>query len=258
MSNVSLQLQKDILHREFWIRLFIGRIFPLLIPLLVWRAIFLAGDIESIGLWNIETMTGYYILVLILMLFAATNFHVQFSQYIHSGSLNQWLIRPVHFFNVAAGIIIARVLILIIPALSIFILAQILIPNNDLSLETLVNAIPVLPLSIIILSLLSVCVGFLAFWVTHTESTFSIIMIVLEFFGGKLLPLDLFPPWLKLIGRFLPLQYAVSLPVTYALKPDVELLTQVLLGQLGWCTILACACALLWSMGLRRYDAVGG
>jgi len=259
-STISVQLQQKLLHREFWIQLFLERILPLMIPLLAWVSIFDYAQTDSLGGWAEGDMIAYYLLVFIIGIFTDIQFHYELSGMVHMGTLSQWLIRPLTFLETALSHIIARIILLLIPGISALFLCFWIFPTAfvGLSFPSLINAILVMPLSLALFSLLSTAVGMCAFWVIRTDSIFALLMLTLEFFGGRLLPLDLLPPWLERISRFLPLRFAISDPVEAILHPQTASLFPLLLGQSLWCILLFCLVALLWRAGVRRFDAVGG
>lgn len=259
-STISIQLQQKLLHREFWIQLFLERILPLLIPLLAWGAIFDYAQTDSLGGWAEGDMIAYYLLVFIIGIFTDIQFHYELSGMIHMGTLSQWLIRPLTFFETALSHILARIILLLIPGISALFLCFWIFPSAlaGLSLTSLWNALLVMPLSIMLFCLLSTIVGMCSFWIIKTDSVFALLMLVLEFFGGRLLPLDLLPAWLERISRFLPLRFGISGPVETILHPQTTSLLPLLLGQGLWCILLFCLAVLLWRAGIRRYDAVGG
>lgn len=259
-STISIQLQQKLLHREFWLQLFLERILPLMIPLLAWISIFEYAKTDSLGGWAENDMIAYYLLVFVIGIFTDIQFHYEISTMVHMGTLNQWLIRPISFLETALSHIVARIILLLIPGLAALLLCYLLFPSAFavLSLSSFRNAILLMPLSLALFSLLSTAVGMCAFWMIKTDSIFALAMLILEFFGGRLLPLDLLPGWLERISRILPLRFGISGPVEAILHPETTSLPTLLLGQALWCILLFGLVILLWRTGMRRYDAVGG
>lgn len=259
-STISVHLQRSLLHREFWIQLFLERILPLMIPLLAWRALFDYAQTDTLSGWAEQDMIAYYLLVFIIGIFTDIQFHYEMSTMVHMGTLNQWLIRPLTFFETALSHILARIVLLLIPGVAALLLCAMIFPSvfMGLTLFSLRNALLVLPLSLALFSLLSMMVGMFAFWLIKTDSIFALTLLVLEFFGGKLLPIDLLPAWLERVSRVLPLRFGIAGPVEAILHPASASLLPLLLGQFLWCTLLFALIVLLWRAGLRRYDAVGG
>jgi ABC-2 type transport system permease protein len=259
LSTTSLHLQQKLLHREFWLQLFLERIFPLAIPLLAWLSVFQYAQSEKLVGWEQNEMIAYYLLVFIIGLFTDIQFHYEMSTMVHMGTLNQWLIRPLSFLETVVSHISARIIILLIPGTVALLLSIWLFPGilSSLSFSSVVNACLALPLSLALFGLISATVGMLAFWIIKTDSFFALIMLILEFLGGRLLPLDLLPDWLQYVSHFLPLRFAIAGPVDVILHPETSSIMPLLFGQSIWCLLLFGFALLLWRMGIRRYDAIG-
>lgn len=260
IATTAIQLQRSLLHREFWIQLVLERILPLAIPLLAWQAIYDFTQESELAGWGRQEMMAYYLLVFLIGLVTDVQFHYEMSSMVHMGTLNQWLIRPLSFLETVAGHVAARIIMLLIPGAVALLFCITFVPGflAALPLASFLTGLLVLPLAIIMFGLLSAAVGMLAFWIMHTDSVFALTMLILEFFGGRLLPLSLLPAWLEWISRFLPLRFAIAGPAEAILHPQSALLLPLLLGQVAWCVVLSALVLLLWRAGIRRYDAVGG
>jgi ABC-2 type transport system permease protein len=204
-------------------------------------------------------MTTYYVLALLLTMLGTVEFHRTLGQMVHMGSLDQWLLRPFFFAEMAAGFIVGRFLILCIPCIAALGILWMAAPGLfvSLSVHSLWHALLLLPLGLSIFAVLSVLVGTVAFWTMHTDSTFTLIMLVLEFFGGTFLPLSLLPYPLRVIARFSPLRFAIADPIRAIIDPAAPIIP-VLLGQAAWVLILLFLTRACWRRGIRRYDAAGG
>jgi ABC-2 type transport system permease protein len=78
-------------------------------------------------------------------------------------------------------------------------------------------------------------------------------------FSGYLVPLDLFPPWLAGLARFLPFRYMLAFPVEMmtGLLSRQRVLEELLI-QWGFVAGLLLLVRLAWGRGLRRFSSVGG
>lgn len=229
-----------------------------MIPLLAWKSVFDYTKLEMLEGWTAREMEGYYLLVLCIVMLSNTELHRDISEMVHRGSLDQWLVRPLSFFQLSAGIILSRLLILLVPVLAILIGGYFIAPTLPLfTLHALWTSLIVLPLAILLFALLTTVVGLVSFWTVHIHSTFALTMVVLDFFGGMMLPLSLLPGSLQTASDFLPLRFAIADPISAMLRPGTAILP-LLAGQLLWCSLLFGLAALLWSRGVRRYEAAGG
>jgi ABC-2 type transport system permease protein len=260
VTTAAISLQQYLLHRSFWVGLFIGRVLPILIPLFAWTAVFASAGQKSLGDWTETKMISYYLLVFIFSMFTQIYFHRDLSRMVHDGTLNHWLLRPLSFFEMAVGMILGRVLTLLIPAVIVCIIGSVMIPELRELLWPygMLKMAVLLPGVIFLLSCLSALIGMFSFWLIQTEGTFAMMMMVFEFFGGTLLPLSLLPSPLQHISTFLPLRFTINLPVRAILEHGSINIFYVIAGQALWSCGLIFAATILCKAGLRRYDAIGG
>lgn len=260
ITTAAISLQQYILHRTFWIELLIGRVLPILIPLFAWTAIFDYSGEASLAGWSEDMMVSYYILVFIFSMFTQIYFHRDLSRMVHEGTLNHWLLRPLSFFEMSVGMILGRVLTLLIPSLIICLIGLWFVPGlrTELWPYGILKMAALLPGAILLLASLSALIGMLSFWLIQTEGTFAMMMMIFEFFGGTLLPIPLLPAPLQTISTYLPLRFAISLPVRAILEQQPLSLLHIIAGQAGWTIFLMSMAMLLCARGLQRYDAVGG
>ena len=102
-------------------------------------------------------------------------------------------------------------------------------------------------------------IGCLAFYM---ESSIKVMDVWLSFyfvFSGYLIPVELFPPALKVVAAWLPFRYQIGLPVELITSAHDRGAAFVLLGwQWVWVTALLGGTILLWRKGLARFAAYGG
>ena len=99
----------------------------------------------------------------------------------------------------------------------------------------------------------------LSFYVDSAASLFEVWMGLFGVFSGYLVPLELFPPWLAALARFLPFRYMLAFPVEMAIGmlPRERALAE--LGvQWAFVAVLGLLAAAAWRRGLRRFAAFGG
>lgn len=259
-STAGVHVQQYILHREFWVGLLLGKILPVLVPLFVWIELFRYTGADYIEGWSQDQMISYYLVVFVIAAFTRINFHRDLSQLVHQGKLNDWLVRPVTFFEMAVGMILARVAVLMLPSIAAIALCAAVFPESfaNLTVQGFIAGIVLIPFSIILLAVLSAMVGMLSFWLVQTEGTFALMMMIFEFFGGALLPLSLLPYPLQVMSAALPLRFAIYLPAQSILGESTMDIPEVLAGQVAWIAVLLALTYVLARGGLRRYDAIGG
>ncbi len=77
--------------------------------------------------------------------------------------------------------------------------------------------------------------------------------------SGYLVPIDLFPGWLRQFGSVAPFRYMLSFPVETILgKLSLHGAMMHLGMQWGYIALFAGVLAVLWKLGMRRFSAFGG
>lgn len=107
--------------------------------------------------------------------------------------------------------------------------------------------------------LVGICIGCLSFFMEQSMKIMDVWLALYFVFSGYLLPVELFPAWLRSVVEWLPFRFQIGLPV--------ELLTgryglgdggMMLLRQWAIVAVLGVLAWTLWRAGLRRFGAFGG
>ena len=77
--------------------------------------------------------------------------------------------------------------------------------------------------------------------------------------SGYLIPLDFFPPWLRVVVDVLPFRYQIGVPVevltgTHPFSEAVRLVA----AQYLWAAALGVLSVTSWRFGVKRFQAYGG
>jgi len=257
LAQTRAFLSQQMVHREYWLQVLIEVVFPVSIPMLVWLA--LLQQKSQIGEFNAESIRQYYFLVTIISTLSFTKIHVDLSEMVHMGTLNQWLLRPVNFWNTTSSLMFARMISLLAPTVAIILFFLVIDPNL-ISLfheTTLLNTFALLPLAIILACCMNAFVGLIAFWFIEIEGIYAGIILAFGFFSGMVLPASFLPLQMQKIGEWLPFHYVFTAPISIIMDSEGHAALPIILGQLSWIGGLCVAIAIAWRLGLRRFDAVG-
>jgi ABC-2 type transport system permease protein len=79
------------------------------------------------------------------------------------------------------------------------------------------------------------------------------------FLGGQMFPLDIMPPMIQAVMKWLPFYYELFCPIAIFLErlKGAEMV-QALLIQTGWLLATWAVARMMWKRGLGHYQAVGG
>jgi len=181
------------------------------------------------------------------------------SDKILTGKIIMELIKPIRlsvitFFN-ELGFLIFNFLFLVLPSMVIiFLIFDISILNlHFLNLEFVISFF----FSFILSFLISYCIGTLSIWIGNiwgVNELYNALMIV---FGGSLLPLSLYPEFLKNIALFLPFQCIYFTPLAY-FSGITSISGNPILIQFMWILIFLLIMNFLTKMVNRKVAYMGG
>lgn len=246
--NVGLRAAFSLIHLVF--------------TLTLWSAAFQGR--EEIGGFSLGQTLTYFITIFYLnFLISAWSEDYQIAEEIRNGTINQFLLKPIHYFSyrlslfcaaraVTAGIALLPLLISL-PLYS----HHLIFPSEGWRLPVLLLA---LVQAAALHFIVAYCFGLMAFWFLEIQGFVILSLAVETLLGGQLFPLDLLPEWLAPWVTHLPFSYMMYFPAGVATGRITEL-DQALLGlgvQALWVFLLFGLANLLWRRGLVRHTAVGG
>jgi ABC-2 type transport system permease protein len=118
-------------------------------------------------------------------------------------------------------------------------------------------------LAVLLASIIGFAVRFLAnlsaFWLLDNRGIEQLLTVLVSFFSGLVLPIDLFPGWLEGLARALPFASMIQLPVElYLGRHQGWGLVGVLAWQLWWVVVLLLAGRAMLAAATRRVVVQGG
>ncbi|MGI8827555.1 MAG: ABC transporter permease [Chloroflexota bacterium] len=236
----------------------IGLVLEPVIYLVVWSSVAHSRG-GAVGGYSTSDFAAYFIVMLVVNHATFTWIMWGFDQRIQLGILSPLLLRPIHlvFVDIADNITY-KVITLPIVLLAAVLLSIAFHP----SIHPPLWAIPAFALALA----LAFCMRFavewtlslLAFWTTRANAMNQMYTLALLFLSGQAAPLSLFPRAVGIAGSVLPFRWMVSFPVETLLgrvSPH-----DALAGfgaQIAWLGIGILSLRALWTVGVRRYSAVG-
>jgi ABC-2 type transport system permease protein len=229
-----------------------------LVMLALWSA---AAADGKVGRYGTGEFTAYFLAALVVRLLTGAWVIWELNFEIRQGTLAYRLLRPVHPLLGYACENLAAVPLRVVLSLPVTVVLLLTSAGGLLSRDPL--AWLLFPLTVAgawaITFLAMSLVGALAFYVESAGSVFEIWMGLFGVFSGYLVPLDLFPPWLSGLARWLPFRYMLAFPVEMVtgLLPRARIAEELAVQWLFVALLLGLV-SLAWRRGLRRFSAVGG
>jgi ABC-2 type transport system permease protein len=258
LRTFLLALQAEFTSRVNLIGWFLVGAIPSIILVLVWFAIL--GDRQSINGFSKGDFLIYYTFVTVGWYVVGGTFGVNTGNRIKNGTINTTLLKP---YDVVLGQGIEeqawKVMSIAItfPITTIVLYLFRAIIHIQLTWESGLLLILSLILGGINFALIEAIVGITAFWVTDVWPVDHVKNILLSLFGGLLVPLALMPPIVLSLANLLPFKYMFYIPISILLSKTQNPLLDVGL-QAVYIFILFGLYKLIWNLGIRKYEAIGG
>ena len=230
-----------------------------IIFLAVWTSIANAnGDVK--GLTANDFIT-YYMLLLIADQLTSNIVIYLFAYKIQDGTLSGELIKPIHpiLTNTLMNDLASKMLNLLVLIPVWIVLALLFKPQFDsVSMNGILLSIPVILMGYMINFLISSTITALAFWTTRVYSVHEFYYALILLFAGQFVPLQLMPPVIQSIAKFLPFQLLMYLPIqTIQGKISMTDLMQGYISGVIWLIVSFLLFRLTWREGVKRFSAVG-
>jgi ABC-2 type transport system permease protein len=229
-----------------------------LVSLALWSAV---AEAAPVGRFTQGRFAAYFMATLVVRQVTGSWLVWEMNQDIKSGALSRRLLKPVHPLVAYSAENLSALPLRALLSLPIAVIALVVIepggvPRSPGMLALLGAA---LAGAWLINFLTMAMIGTLAFFLESSTALFEIWLVAFMLLSGYLVPLELFPPWLRAASSALPFRYTLAFPV--------EVLTGMLRGRAAlhdlavqWAYVAGCVAGTLlgWRAGLRRFAAYGG
>lgn len=133
-----------------------------------------------------------------------------------------------------------------------------LVGGMQFSWKTLPIILIVVFLALTLHFLMMASLGIMAFWFEDTHSLHFIYSKLVFVLGGMLVPLEIFPLWLKNISIHLPFSYVAFHPARMFVRFDWLVIGKTILAQISWIIIFIVITAVLYDVCIKKISVNGG
>jgi ABC-2 type transport system permease protein len=183
------------------------------------------------------------------------------NQDIRDGTMGTKLLRPLHPLWGYAAEQLASIPTRALVSIPVALIMLAVVGRGEITSDPLVWALFALALAgaWLLSTFVSFAIGGLAFFLESSTKVMEVWLAAFFVFSGYLVPIGLFPRWLRGTIDALPFRYQIGLPVELmtGAHPRGEALS-LLAHQWAWVGIAALATTLVWRRGLARFAAYGG
>jgi ABC-2 type transport system permease protein len=258
----DIGVQNTFVYRwNFLLRSIFG-IVPLVGTVYLWQAVFATRGGQIAG-YEYSSMIFYFLLsVFVDQLITPTEDEWQIAAEIRDGKISAYLTKPMNFLGYRTALYVSyRLLYISIVFIPIVILAFVFrehlrFPEHGIT--WLAFAASTL-MAAGIQFLICFSLAMIAFWVLEISTIIFILYSFEYFLSGHVFPLDIMPVWLHGFIKWSPFTYELFFPVQVCMERITgRALVEGLCIQAGWLLITYITARVLWSRGVRKYQAVGG
>ena len=235
----------------------------LLIEYLIWSMIYGIENTSSYSIdgWTFNRLMAYIFLAMIIgQLKASWVTSFEMIMQIRQGFMNQYIVKPLSFFSYHLMSFIGTNILYYIPYTILIIVVPIIFP--DLIFINFIQ-IPFFILSLIISIYLSYSIYFFmvcfAFWFGEVRAFLAAYNISMFVLAGQIIPLDFFPDYYVKIINYTPIPYLIKFPIDIAMTVNINLNQWIIMMLIGllWCFVMRGLGGILYTIGIRRYEAYG-
>jgi ABC-2 type transport system permease protein len=257
-----LGIQDTFVYRWNFLLRAVFSIVPLLGTVFIWRAIFAARGAEIAG-YDTGGMIFYFLLTMLVEnLVTPTEDEFRIASEIREGQISALIIKPLNHLAYRTSLFISyRLLycIVILPVVALIFVAF----REYLRLPQEWTVWPAFIASVAMAGMIQFFVSYtlamMAFWILEISTVVFLFYSFEYFLSGALFPLDIMPGWLQGFIHWSPFTYELFFPVqVYLERVQGPALARGLAIQCGWMVLTFCLARLLWRLGVRKYQAVGG
>lgn len=258
----TLELANLMAYRlDFWVRALVAVVIETLIAFYLWSAIFAARGEALIGGLSFPQMMVYYFCASLSNM-TLRGAEISFiASAIYNGSLTRFMVYPFSFLvskgfsYLAHSALYALQIVIGIAALAI---CFNLPAGINFSISNTVAGIFVLLLAAVLYYLMIACLEMASFWAENVWSLSVMLGFCVQFLGGFMIPLSLYPEWARILLFKLPFPYMLWVPIRGLMGQLSINEWLVCVGMLSiWIVLFGFLANFIWSRGIRNYTAVG-
>lgn len=265
---LSMEIRKTLSYRiDFWVH-FIGQIISNFgVSYFLWSSIFRVQNLTEIRGYKFSDLMLYYLLIPLIAKMIQGTDRAGISFDIYDGSLSRYLVYPINYIFYRSVVKSAAALTgliqssIVLIAYSIVIFFQSKVHSNLIGIihwEYVPFALFLAWAGSLLYFLMSAVLESVAFWADNVWSLLVMLRMSSTLLGGALVPVVLFPKWIRNFSVFLPFQYFFDFPIR--LMMGLSSLSEffVALGMIAiWMIIILIILSLVWIRGTRQYSGVG-
>ncbi|MFI5304171.1 MAG: ABC transporter permease [Nitrospiria bacterium] len=258
LTLFRINWQNSLQYRASTVIYIVGYTLYISVVLYLWMSVYHDGN--KLGEYSLTDLLTYYLLQLVVNILILSYISWELIDQIREGFFSNFLIKPLnllfYWFTVnLSGKILEAIYLGIIGCLLYFFTKEFFgFPHH---LMTYVFFVFSLILGLTLAFLMDFCIALIAFWLIQVRVFKFMLLYLIFFFSGAILPLDLFPLWLQKWVNLLPFQYLAFVPIKIFLEKEKNFATLFSI-EFFWLFFFFVLANWMLVRGVKKYEAVGG
>lgn len=259
---LALGVQDTFVYRWNFVLRILASVVPLLGTIFIWRAVFASRGTPIAGYDAAEMIFYFLLTMLVENLVTPTEDEFRIAAEIRDGQISALIIKPLNHLAYRTSLFLSyRALygVVILPVIALIFLwfhEYLRLPREFLTWPAFLAS---MIMAAMIQFFLAYTLAMLAFWILEISTVVFIFYSFEYLLSGALFPLDIMPAWFQGFVHWSPFTYELFFPVqVYLERVQGAALAEGLAIQFGWMLVMFALARLLWSLGVRKYQAVGG
>jgi ABC-2 type transport system permease protein len=215
---------------------------------------------ESGRQYGASTLSAYFLITFMVRQLVSSWASWEMNWEVRQGTLGMRLLRPMHpVWSYAASHLAAVPLRMFVCLPAAVVLLTLVFEQLPGDWRLYALWVPSLVGAWLVAFLSNIAVGTLCFFMESSIKVMEVWLACNMVLSGYLIPLDFFPPWLRVFVDVLPFRYQLGVPVevltgTHPFEECVRLVAV----QYAWAAALGVVALTSWSFGVKRFQAYGG
>lgn len=224
----------------------------------LWQSIY-AGRIEVDG-FTISKLIWYLALTEAIAMSIGWRFLFEsVPTDIKSGAIANYLTKPLSYLGWYFSISFSKFInyFLIFIALG-SIVTFLLVGPLDFSIMRIVPLILIICLAFALSFFIAMIFVALAFWLEDVTAFYWVLQKMLFILGGMLIPIELYPEFIRGYLYYLPVSFITYWPGKYFVNGEISALVTTLVGQIIWITLFSLIAIIVYKAGIKKVNINGG
>ncbi|HLN18975.1 MAG TPA: ABC-2 family transporter protein [Patescibacteria group bacterium] len=251
-------ISESLVYRTNVFLIFISQFASTVALIIFWSAIYSEGG--KIGNYELQDLVQYFIFVgLIGFAIQGVDISWRVSEEIRVGSVTNYILKPMSYYrsilSIAFGKSIVNMIIIILVIIPILFFGGYL-GGLTWGPEKIIIIFISLAISFLLFATYSFIVGLYTFWSGDSRGFNYVGKLIMLFFSGSIIPLNLLPDYIMRINQWLPFKNIAWIPVSL-LTGKIEAQWMALFPGIIWTLILFLLTHITFNQALKKYEGLG-